>query len=297
MKIGLKHLAFGVLMAFILAELATRASGIGDFPLYDANNHIGYIPKPSQSGSFLNTRNWAFNSLSMGGPEFMPSAAVDTLLIGDSVVLGGNPYRQDDRLGPQLQRQLGQPVWPISAGSWALRNELIYLGDHPEVVAGVDRIVFVLNSGDFAEASSWACETTHPRSRPVLLTFYLFRKYVYGWPPCGTPHPDLTVPPGDWKPEIAAFFAHTTKEVAIFLYPNKAESGDTAQRERELEMHAAALMAGAGAKPIRIYSIGRDRRWQANYYRDDIHPTVDGIRVLADIIKSPDAAAWIVISP
>ncbi len=59
-------------------------------------------------------------------------------------------------------------LWPISAGSWALRNELAYLRVNPDVVTQIDALVFVFNSGDFAEASSWKCELTHPRTKPNL---------------------------------------------------------------------------------------------------------------------------------
>ena len=44
---------------------------------------------------------------------------------------------------------------------------------NPQVPASVNRIVFVLNSGDFEGASSWACELTHPRTRPVVALWYL----------------------------------------------------------------------------------------------------------------------------
>ncbi|MGU5731348.1 hypothetical protein ACV1DR_20970 [Aeromonas jandaei] len=132
MKLRTKILT-GVVLGLALIEIGIRISGIIDFPLYDADNHIGYIPKPNQSGSFLRTHDWQFNSLSMGATEFRPTDKdTDTLLIGDSIVLGGNPYKQGDRLGPQLQLIHGGNVWPISAGSWALRNELVYLNLHPE---------------------------------------------------------------------------------------------------------------------------------------------------------------------
>ncbi len=50
----------------------------------------------------------------------MTSAKPDVLLVG------GNPLGKVERLGPQLAKVTSQSVWPISAGSWALRNELAY---------------------------------------------------------------------------------------------------------------------------------------------------------------------------
>ena len=83
-------------------ELVVRYKGMVDFPLYDANSVIGYIPSANQKGSFLNKHTWEFNSLHMGSTDFLTSPATDILLIGDSIVLGGNPLGQSERLGPQL---------------------------------------------------------------------------------------------------------------------------------------------------------------------------------------------------
>lgn len=215
MKILRSLLTVGALALLLVpAEIAVRISGIVDFPLYVANNEIGYIPAPSQSGDFLRKNHWQFNSKSMGALEFAPSDAVDTLLIGDSVVLGGNPYREEDRLGPQLKTVLQHPVWPISAGSWGLRNELQYLKLHPEVVQSSDQIIFVSNNGDFGEASSWSCEKTHPRSHPAWATLYVFKKYVWDWESCGQVPSNLLVTPGNWKTDLREFLAASSKQQA-----------------------------------------------------------------------------------
>ena len=128
----------------------------------------------------------------MGAGAFKPKPALDMLLVGDSLVYGGNQYHPTERLGPTLQaliqtRTAGTQVWPISAGSWSLRNELTWLRQNPQVLDQMHRIIIVLNSGDFdtTTASSWSCELTHPRSRPLVATWYLFYKYVYAFEKCG----------------------------------------------------------------------------------------------------------------
>lgn len=61
---------------------------------------------------------------------------------------------------------------------------------NPQVPASVKRIVFVLNTGDFGNtASSWACEWTHPRAKPVVALWYLTNKYVHTFAPCGARPP------------------------------------------------------------------------------------------------------------
>lgn len=288
MKLRTKIL-MGTVLVLVLIEIGVRASGIVDFPLYYADNRIGYIPKPNQSGKFLRIHDWQFNSLSMGASEFKPNdTVVDTLLIGDSVVLGGNPYKQADRLGPQLQKIRGGNVWPISAGSWGLRNELIYLNLHPDVVANVDELIFVLNSGDFAEASSWACEETHPRSYPIYATAYIVKKYLYNWSSCGATPAELKVPEGNWKLELKLLLQSQLikdKKVYFFLYPDKNEFENKILAREQLLVHSSELSA-AGA--MNINYISDDSRWDVRFYRDAIHPTVDGTRMLASIINNSE---------
>jgi len=52
----MKKLLTAVVLLFALAflvEFGLRATAVADFPLYDADNTIGYIPKTSQRGVFL----------------------------------------------------------------------------------------------------------------------------------------------------------------------------------------------------------------------------------------------------
>ena len=83
--------------ALAIAEGSVRALGLVDLPLYDANAQIGYIPAANQQGSFLNKNDWQFNALHMGAPAFAPDPARDVLLVGDSLVYGGNTYRQPEQ--------------------------------------------------------------------------------------------------------------------------------------------------------------------------------------------------------
>jgi hypothetical protein len=121
-----------VLGAFGASEAALRYLGVDGFPLYLDSKALGYVPAPSQSGSFMG-RKWAFNSISMGvKQEFTPSDRA-LLLIGDSIVLGGNSFDQAQRLGPKLSQLTGRPVWPISAGSCPL-DRRIYQGRFASVI-------------------------------------------------------------------------------------------------------------------------------------------------------------------
>jgi hypothetical protein len=280
----LKYLA----IAFLILEIGTRLTRISDFPIYDANNEIGYIPKASQHGKFLWTHDWIFNEYHMGADTFKPSNAEDILLIGDSIVLGGNPLKESERLGPTLQRKINRAVWPISAGSWGMRNELIYLKSNPDVVKNIDTFIFVWNSGDFDQASSWSCEITHPKHPPISAFLYALQKYVYSFQKCnGEIKPDYLVASGDWHEELKAFINSAemkNKKVVAYLYPDINERKDANLVEEKLDSHINEIQQ-AGIKDV--ISIGHDPRWGLSNYRDGIHPSGQGNKVLADIIANP----------
>jgi hypothetical protein len=81
-SIFLRAAAAAVILAGT-AELATRTSGLSDFPIYDVDNRLGYIPKPDQAGRFLNKNSWFFNGKSMPtGKAWAPELCPNILQIG-----------------------------------------------------------------------------------------------------------------------------------------------------------------------------------------------------------------------
>gem|GEM_PF-5186363 len=66
----------------------------------------------------------------------------------------------------------------------------------------------------------------------------------------------------------------------FIIYPNKAEEMDSDLRKKKFEPYLS-LLSAAGAKLV--IQVGDDPRWGLDYYRDDIHPTAEGNRVLAKI--------------
>jgi len=279
---------FIILLLFLyIGEISIRLLGLVDFPIYDANSTIGYIPSANQHGSFLNKNNWEFNALHMGAPEFAPTSDTDILLVGDSIVLGGNPLGQSERLGPQLEQTTTAKIWPISAGSWALRNELAYLRTNPDVIKQIDSIIVVLNSGDFGEASSWKCDLTHPRHKPALALWYLFNKYVYSFEACNEVPAGLQVPPGDVWNELSTFLQSTQLKPIFIIYPDKDEITNVALRNQHFVPNIDRLLSMSDTS--HIIKIADDKRWNNNLYRDGIHPSAEGnvvlARIIADAIK------------
>ena len=141
-------------LTLVAGEALVQLLGVVDIPLYRADPTLGYIPAPSQSGNFLNFKQWQFNEYSMGSGAFELDSRRFKILLGDSTVMGGNPLAQSERLGPQLEDLTGWQVWPVSAGSWALQNQLAYIHKYPQLLNKVDAVAIVSNSGDFDGPSS-----------------------------------------------------------------------------------------------------------------------------------------------
>ncbi len=251
------------LAGLLAAEVGARAIGAVDFPTYDANPVTGYIPTANTAGRLLG-RDWVFNEHHMGvAAPFAPTAATDVVLIGDSLVYGTSSYRQNQRLGPNLQALSGVTVWPVGAGSWSVANELAYLNANPEVVAGADRLVFIVNYADIQSGSVWKSDLTHPRHHPVSAVAYLAAKTLFkpasDDPRFGEEGPVLA----DWR----AFAARYGRRIDVILYPNKAMLTDPAKLKAYRDR--LALLA---APNVVFHDLTLDPRWTPDDYLDNIHP-------------------------
>jgi hypothetical protein len=251
-----------------------RISGLTDFPLYLADDVVGYIPAPNQSGVVFGTNDWVFNELSMGTDRsFSPDDRPDILLIGDSLVLGGNLYAQREKLGPMLSESLpGSNVWPVSAGSWSLLNELAYLKLHPEVTSRVDLFVFVLNKEDFKAPSVWRSEATHPRFRSSLALVQIAKKANPFERPGDTP-----LSARDWRSEWADFLKSTSKRIVVVLYPHKDLAGYADLNQRGDDLQALEVFPGQ----VTLLRLSSKSEWTPSLYRDSIHPKREGNALLA----------------
>lgn len=271
----------GLLCLAALGEFGVRYMGWVDVPLFVQDAQIGYLPAPSQAGSFMRRNEWAFNELGMGTKlRFQPGPERDLLLMGDSIVYGGPHYAEGERLGPLLEKHLpGAKVWPVAAGSWAVRNQLAWLRRHPGVVRQVDDIVFVVTSEDLTPvAASWHCESNHPTHRPWFALGYLAIKGLH-LDACDQTRPEHRVPDGIAQQELRAWLDSAEakdKRVTFVLYPFKGPLASAGQAANEPERQ---VLASVGIQPA--CELARHSLWHPNLYKDDAHPTPQGNRILA----------------
>jgi lysophospholipase L1-like esterase len=278
-------------VVWVIAELLIRQKGVMDFPLYDVDQEIGYIPRPNQNGMYLNRISWRVNGKNMTAGAWRPDEKPDLLLIGDSVVWGGEEYRHEEKLGPQLQAQLPDwSVWSVGASSWSISNEIAYLQRNPDVVEAADLILWVLNSGDFGPRALFVTDANTPRSRPWSANLYALRKYVLPagfkqWVRGGVwllfPNPqEPMVDPKDSVARLEKFLQElgaNGKKTLILLYPSRTE---LEQRKGALDEFLQTLR-GIQSPGLEVLDGRTLEAWGEGNYRDGIHPTVEGNNRLA----------------
>jgi len=281
---------WGGLSLLLISEVGLRTAGCGDFPIFDADAEIGYVPRPSQSGVFLRDKDWVINADSMLNRQpFLANQRDGVLLLSDSIVWGGVAYKHDEKLGPQLQASLGDPwrVWSVGAGSWAVLNELTWLKRHVNVSSGMAQIVWLINSEDLDARSQWSSEFTHPTHHPLWLGGYLVSKAMadHGWWPASS-LPAKQVHDVDAKAALTAYCSELRvaggARIHLVFYPDAAELAAGSNVPNKVANTLAEVAGKTGAV---FHDLRRHPQWKGSDYKDAIHPSPAGNRRLAEVLR------------
>lgn len=282
----LKSACIALLSLFLLAEAGTRLIGIADMPIRSANPVTGYIPLPDQSGRILD-KDWHINNLSMISRRPYAKDKPAIIVSGDSVANGGNLMRQADRIGERMTEMTGRDVFTIADGSWAFKNQINYFLQHKEKLGTPEKIIFILNSADFDQPSSWHCYNTHPTHRPFSYLYYATEKYIFRHCRTVTPEESAELKVPDYPLEDGVrrlLAAYPETDMSIVLYPMRAELRQGAP----LSGLAAGLKEAFGDRLLvtDMMDIAREDpdAWGDRMYLDDIHPNSHGAAAMARLI-------------
>jgi hypothetical protein len=227
--------------------------------------------------------------------DWSPAGKPGVLLIGNSIVMGGNPYDQAQKLGPLLQGLLGSSVtvWPIGVGGWTEVNETIYLERNSDVARSAGFFVWIVMRGGLSQLSSWRGEYVFPSHRPLSAAWYGLRRYLLPYvitpganelPPQGAP---TTQNLKQFESEIATLSVAAGRTVPgiLVLYPGEADLRE-ARSGGEWLAERTAIEQLASRYGVKILDLSKQQEWTGDVYRDGTHPTIDGNRLLARIIAA-----------
>lgn len=135
----------------VTGELAGRYYGLTSFPLYQASEAYEYIHIPNQKvriyGKWYET-----NEFSMRSKPLLPTDTTVVLLIGDSIINGGNATDHDSLASSILEERLSRyfsgrvRVLNIAESSWGPDNAAAYIKEHG--IFNADLILLVFSSAD-----------------------------------------------------------------------------------------------------------------------------------------------------
>jgi hypothetical protein len=293
--------AAGVMVAaIVLVEAGVRAVGAVDFPVYEVrDDDVAYVYAAQQSGRFLRRNAWAVNDRHMPTPRpWDPARLPNLLVIGNSIVAGGNPYDQSEKVASRVEgRTDGRySVWPVAVGGWSTTNQIAFLEGNPDVVRASTLFVWVHTSGGLRGPNPWLGDDAFPRRRPAWATAYVLRRYLQpqlrvAWKQ--PPAPPRAGTDADASGANLVRFEHTVAALAsasgrrhpgvLVLYPTRAQV-DAARRGIEWLPERADLEGVAARYGVLVKDLTRHPEWAVGLYRDEIHPTVAGNEVLARIV-------------
>ncbi|MDB5290512.1 MAG: hypothetical protein JWL69_1753 [Phycisphaerales bacterium] len=276
-----------------------------------ADPQMEYLFKPSRTYHRFGHR-ISYNAYSMRCDDFPPRKSrpdeLRVMVIGDSIVNGGVHVDQADVFTSLLQRRLGQDlnrpvvVGNISAGSWGPPNELAYIKKFG--LFDADVVVLVLNSDDYHDLPTFTpvvgVNPNFPDHAPVSALQEAIVRGVHNYLPSLYPASPSDAPEPAATPEVVGQCLDAEREIfrvaraggaAVILMQYQAadEMGD-AREPGYAEIEAVARECGV---PI-IETGPAFTAAQASgtrVFRDAIHSTSAGHKIMADLLLPPIEAA------
>lgn len=278
-------ISIGILETFL------RYKGAIDFPIYRVESNGHYSLAPNQHGSFLNKNSWFVNSDGFNNDQEIDVKKPYVMLVGDSVVYGGNPVDYKDRIGYSLEKELSTNVYIGALGGWSLYNEMQFIRKNINVARQADLLVIQYDNGDLSNLSKASLNSVvHPTKKPQLATYYYLEKYIYPKLISKTnaselpPIPEKVSSSGDWEKELLEISKNTNGKILFVLYPDKKALADKDLWEQQT-YHIKGFIDNNRDK-FDYIDIAKVPKWNSQLYRDGIHPSTDGNKVIANVIAS-----------
>jgi lysophospholipase L1-like esterase len=285
--------AVGVLATLlIVGELVARFGlGLGDPPLI--------VPDPALEYHFVPGTYHRFGNTIRVNEQFMRNA-IDieprVLVMGDSVVNGGNLTDDSELATALLARRINGDVGNVSAGSWGPGNLLAWYRRFGTL--GAETVIIVVSSHDAADAMK---ASPAPTRDPWLALDDGVGRYL--WPRISRalglnktkPEPTIEQLATDTQRATAALttLLEELKAAGVRVaVVHHAERSEAAPDGGWLDGHAALaeVAEAAGVPWIEARPIYR-AAGVGSLYRDQIHPNAAGQQALVDVLAAAVEAA------
>ena len=291
-------------MIVVVEVLGRLVFGLANPPLLIEDAEIEYLYAPNQDllrfGNRVVINRFAMRSreldLAEGGNK-----EIRVLVFGDSVVNGGALTDQSELATSILEtRWRGDArlfVGNISAGSWGPGNQLAYVhrfGFFDSTVA-----IFVFSSHDYWDVPTFAPldPSTHPTTAPLSAVGELFFRYAPRYVPrFGKGRSELSHPQASGAKQrqnsaeqIESLLNEATSScdsVFCVMWPEQKEALQDEMKSGYQEIMGIAMAADV---PVVEVSQWMDRHSEDEiraFYRDAIHPSVEGQLLIADVLVS-----------
>ena len=182
-----------VISALFVTELMLRlVFGLGNPMLFQADADTGYRYRPNQT-IFRFGNKIEYNQYSQRSEPVTirkPQGTVRILLVGDSIINGGNLTDQTQTISALFEARLAASRKPVqvlnaSAGSWAISNRLGYLRKFGTFES--DAVIVQIGTDDLTQPPSTSARIGHdpfyPDQAPLLAIQEAWTRYA--WPKFG----------------------------------------------------------------------------------------------------------------
>ncbi len=288
-----------VIGCLLLAEGGLRLIlGLGNPPLYIADDEIGYLLAPNQNlkrmGNQIIINQYSMRSEAIS--ESKPDSLLRILLLGDSIVNGGWWTDQQETISAVLKQKLSSEtnsveVLNASANSWGPRNELAYLKGFG--VFDSEILILVINTDDlFATAPNSLVvgrDRNYRDHKPLLALTEAYERFIAKPQPLPNHKPE----PGDRVGfnlaairEINEIAKSQNSQFILAMTPLLRELEGTGSRdyEQKARNRLQEFTAQANITYIDFLPIFADFPQPEFLYRDHIHLSLQGNHLVTETL-------------